>query len=202
MELITTGTEANSWVSLSEANIILLEVPAAFYGYDGDDEFQFETDDIKWLVEAHRQITANFHFRGRKADARQRLAWPRKGFMIEQMGCPSDWFETYFPNLPASHAAYTIALHWDTPGLSRYEELADDEIPADLKEAAVILAALLKNGGSLHSDNKGDATTYSLGGISGDNINAVAQAEAVFQRVGQWGAYIGKNLNKAGGSRV
>lgn len=202
MELLTTGANANSWVTLSQANIILLEVPASFYGYEGTDEFQFESEDIKWLVEAHRQISSNWTFRGRKVDPRQRLAFPRTGFMIESAGCAGDWFETNFPHLPASHAAYTIALHWDTPGLSAYEELDNDEIPTDLKEAAVILAALLKNGGSLYEDNKGDSTAYSLGGISGDNINAKATAEAVFQRVGQWGAYIGKNLNKAGGSRV
>lgn len=205
MELRTTGTNANTWVDLDEANLTILEIPRECYGYEPEDvfdTFQFETDDIPYLIEAARQISTNWSYAGSKTEPRQRLAWPRRGVQLEGQTGGMAWFNRYFPNLSDDVAPYVLHLHFDTPGLSRFSELPSDEIPAEIKEAQVILAALNKNGVTLWEDNKGDQTTFSLGSISGDNINAVGRANAVTQRVGQWGRWIGTAFNKAGGSRV
>lgn len=205
MELITTGPSQNTWVDLDDANLMIIEVPASSYGYEPEDEydtFQFEPEDIAYLLESAKQISRNWTYDGAKTNPRQRLAWPRKGFQIDGTAGDAGWFSRNFPNLDESSEWYVRALHFDVPGLSRYEELASDEVPEDIREAQVILAAILKNGGTLFEDNKGDETSYSLGGISGNNINAVAKAQAVFERMSPWGVFIGGTINRAGGSRV
>lgn len=206
MALITTGDNPNSWVTITQANLILVDVPNELLGYEPEEgqpkTFQLGPNDVKYLIEAHKQIGSNFAFGGQKLDPRQRLPFPRKGFMLSGATGGPDWFPTNFPNLSGDHEEYARQLHFLVPGLSLYSELPNDEVPEDVKEAAVILAALLKNGHSLFNDNKGDSTGYSVGGISGDNINAVAMAQAVFQRMASWGTFIGARINKAGGSRV
>lgn len=196
MELRLTGTNANSWVSLDDANIILMDVPASSYG---GTVVEFKADDIPFILESHRQISTLWRFSGKRMDARQRLAFPRIGFMLETGSPTSTWFADTYPHLDDSWEPLANHIAWDL-GQARYSELANDEIPEDIKEAAVILAALHKNGLSLFEDNKGDSTTYGLGPLSGDNINATAVAGAVFQRMARWGAWQG-SVSKAGGSR-
>ena len=201
MALRTTGDDPNSWVTLTEANMMVADFPNETLGYEPEEgqspTFQFKPTDIKYLIEAHRQVALNWHFKGRTLTARQRLPFPRIGFLINSPAPGANWCETYFPNVPAEEHAYLLHLHFDTPGLSLYEELASDEIPEDVKEAAVILAALIKNGHSLFNDNKGDSTSVSIGSISTDNINAVLKSAGVRQRMGRWGRFIGENISKA-----
>lgn len=196
MALRTTGQDINSWVDLNTANMLILEVPASAYA--GDSPQQFTTDDIPYIIEAHQQIASSWLFQGQPTDARQRLPFPRTGFPLRSITPTSCWFADAYPHLDASWEPLAHHIAWDLGG-SSVDYLASDEVPTEIKEAAVILAMLLKNGRTLYEDNKGDETQSSIGPLSNDNINAVAVASAVFQRMARWGVFV--NVAKAGGSR-
>lgn len=203
MELITTGINANSWFDIDDANVIIMSVPDRVIGFEkanAFDAFEFTPEDIPLIIESHKQISALFSFKGARANPRQRLAWPRIGYLLDG-GIPTDnWFGRDYPHLDASWYPLAHHVNYDL-GHARYTELASDEVPEDIKEAAAINAALMKNGYSIFEDNKGDQTTYNLGPLSGDNINAVAVANGVFERLARWGLYIGTPIVQAGGGR-
>lgn len=201
MELRTTGDNINSWVELEECKALIAEVPNDAIGFepaDDNDAFEFEDEDIPLILESQRQISALYYFKGDRTDPMQKLAWPRVGFVLGRNDPGPNWFADAAPHLDASWADLAYHYHYEL-GNRRNVELASDVVPQDIKEAAVILAALRKNGYTLYEDNKGDQTTYSLGPISGDNINAVSRAYAVRERMARWGLWQG-NVAKAGGA--
>jgi hypothetical protein len=201
MELRTTGDDINSWVDLEECQVIIAEVPNDDIGYvpaRPTDAFEFSEDDIPFILEAQRQISALFHFKGERTNPLQRLAWPRRGYVLGNARPGPNWFSDTYPTVDGSYEDLAYHIHWEM-GQSAFTVLPSDMIPQDIKDAAVILAALRKNGFSIYEDNKGDQTTYSLGPISGDNINAVARANAVFERLARWGIQR-RGMIKAGGA--
>lgn len=201
MELRTTGDDINSWVEFDECIALIAEVPNDAIGFDPadeDDAFEFESEDIPLILESQRQISALYYFKGERTDPMQKLAWPRTGYVLGRNTPSLTWFADAAPHLDASWADLAYHVHYEL-GNRRNVELASDVVPQDIKEAAVILAALRKNGYSAYEDNKGDQTSYSLGPISGDNINAVARAYAVRERMARWGLWQG-SIAKAGGA--
>lgn len=199
MELITSGPNTNSWFDRDHANIILLEVPGSDYA--GADDFQFGTEQIPHLLEAQRQISSLWFFRGRKADIRQKLAFPRRDFLIEGGRPASNWFENTYPSVDDAWSPLAHHVMWEDPGLARFSLLDADEVPQDIIEASVILAALRVHGVSLYQDTKGDKTALQVGSLKYDNINATARAGAVFSRMAPWGRFLGHHIAKAGGAR-
>lgn len=200
MELRKTGDNINSWVSLDDCNVIIVEVPNSAIAYEPaavGDTFEFDSDDIPYILEAQRQLSALYYFKGARTDPFQKLAWPRVGFVLEQRNPTATWFADSYPHVDNSYADLAYHRTFEM-GIGRDTELASDVVPSDVKEAAVILAALLKNSVTIYEDNKGDSTSYSLGPISGDNINAVARSYAVRERLGRWGVWQG-GIAKAGG---
>lgn len=195
IELNTTGPDANSFITLDEANIIISETahPSIPSG------FQLSTEQLPELLEAARKVNL-WAFRGERTHTYQRLAWPRSGYSIPGKAPGPNWLADY-PHIDPSSADLAYFVHFESPGLSSFTLLPDDFIPQEVKEAQAIIAALAVNGVTIWQDNKYDSSTVQLGPIKIDPVNTVAKADIVFERLGRWGTFAGAARSAPGGSR-
>lgn len=197
MALTTTGTKANSWVSLDDANLILLEV----YSPDIPAGFQLNTEHIPQLIEAAKAISNLWSFPGTRVEALQTLAWPRKDVSIPSERPRSNWFSTNYPHLDPADEAYVYFLAYEAPGFLSSTIYPADQIPDEVKEAQAILAALFVQGVTVWEDNKGDNTQVQIDTLKIDNVNAVSRIMIVKERLARWGKFIGSHMSAPGGAR-
>lgn len=197
MALTTTGTKANSWVSLDDANLILLEV----YSPDIPAGFQLTPDHIPQLIEAARTISALWSFPGTRAEPLQTLAWPRKCVPVPSERPKGNWFSTTYPHLDPADEAYVHFLAYEAPGFLATTIYPETEIPDEVKEAQAILAALFVQGVTVWEDNKGDNTQVQIDTLKIDNVNAVSRIMIVKERLARWGKFIGSHMSAPGGAR-
>lgn len=199
MGLQTTGQDANSWQTIEQANQFLTDFAHPLLGVSPE----LGDDDEPYLIEAAKEISRMWSFKGQQADPLQALAWPRKGVVIEGKKPGRDWFATTFPNLDPEVQDYAYFLHFESPGISTtVEYLPDDAIPREVLEAQAILAAFKVKGITLWQDNAFNASEVKLDGVGTIKpTNSVAAADAVFMRLARWGGFRGSSIVSPGGAR-
>lgn len=196
-EIILDGLQANSWVSLTDANIILAGSYHPVFGAG----FQLEASHIPHLLTAARMIGDNWWFKGSAVAEEQLLAWPRKDVPKPSKALSPATIDAHFPYLTDEQRALAYEIHLWNPGLLSPETLPEGT-PADVKRAQAYLAAFLVKGVTLWDDTKYNADKVKLGSIELTGTkNAVAKADIVFQALAKLGTFKGATTARAGGGR-
>ena len=200
MGLETTGQNANSWQTIEQANQFLTDFAHPLLGASPE---LIEDGDEPYLIEAAKEISRMWSFKGRQVDPLQALAWPRKGVVLEGRKPGADWFAHNFPHLDCEYEDYARFIHFESPGLSTsVEYLPETFIPGEVLEAQAILAAFKVKGITLWQDNGFNASEVKVDGVGTlKPANAVAAADAVFMRLARWGSFRGAGMVRPGGAR-
>jgi hypothetical protein len=199
MGLETTGQDANSWQTIEQANQFLTDFAHLLLGVSPE----LLDNDEPYLIEAAKEISRAWQFKGQQVDPLQALAWPRKGVVLEGKKPGANWFRDNFPHLDCSYEEYARFIHFESPGLSAgVEYLPEDHIPREVLEAQAILAAFKVRKITLWQDNGFNATEVKVEGVGTIKpTNAVAAADAVFMRLARWGTFRGAGMVRPGGAR-
>lgn len=188
MPIETTGINQNSYITVAEANAILLTIHASFM------EIGTQLDlnaDEPYLIEAARDLDQLFAWIGCPANTDQNLSWPRKGVVrpgYKRVGEPQ-W------SVPASDADFLLYKVRFLSGGSDAPTIPDDVVPMAIKEAQALIAVLRKNGSNLVSDTQGDAQGLQLpGGLKIAYVNAIREAADIHKRTAQFGSFVGQPI--------
>lgn len=196
-EIKTSGTDANSWLTITEANVILAELVHPSIGAG----FQLEASHIPHIITAARMISDNWWFKGEPEDEAQTLAWPRKNVPAARKLVTADRIAAMFSYLDEAQHRIAYQLYLANPDLAGVEYLPDGT-PQDVKRAQAYLAAFLVKGVNLWDDTKYNAEKVKLGSMELTSPkNAVAEADIVFQALAKLGTFKGSTIVRAGGSR-
>jgi hypothetical protein len=188
MPIETTGTNQNSYITMAEANAILLTVHASFM----DIGVQLDANkDEPYLIEAARDLSQLFAWTGKPATVEQNLAWPRKGVVrpgYVQVGEPQ-W------SVAGTDEDFLVYKILYLSGSSNAPTIPDDVVPLEIREAQALIAVLRKNGSNLISDTQGDAQGLQLpGGLKIAYVNAIREAADIHKRTAQFGAFVGQSI--------
>lgn len=182
-EIITTGTGQNSYISLSEANSILLTVQASFFEPGSD----LVEDDTPYLLEAFRDLQRYWDWKGAPATAEQVGMWPRKYVQKPGWQVPGEpgWSEPWTG--PLDWIAYKMRYLDGGVGAAVY--IPSDTVPLDIKEAQALIAMLRKSGGNLVGDNQGDLQGTQLGKVKISYVNAIRESADIHKRTAHYGRF-------------
>jgi hypothetical protein len=199
LALETTGPNANSWQTVVQANQFLVDFVHPLLGASPE----LSTDDTPYLIEAAREISHMWRFKGEPVSALQALAWPRKSVALEAKRAGPDWYSSNFPNVDPALEEFATFIHFESPGLSALPEtLGEDVIPREVLEAQAILAVFKVKKITIWQDNAYDASEVKVDGVGTIKpLNAVAATDAVFMRLARWGAFKGSSSVRPGGAR-
>lgn len=199
MPLEITGPAANSWQTIPQANQFLVDFAHPLLGVGPE----LALDDGPYLIEAAKEISRMWTWKGQPVDLLQTLAWPRKGVSLEPKKAGPDWFAHTYPHLDPSAEEYARFIMFESPGLLATPEfLPESTIPGDVLEAQAILAAFKVKGITLWQDNAFNASEVRLDGVGTVKpANMVAAADAVFMRLSRWGSFKGTLIVAPGGAR-
>ncbi len=199
MALETTGPDANSWQTIPQANQFLVDFAHPLLGVSPE----LGADDGPYLIEAAKEISRMWTWKGQAVDPLQTLAWPRKGVELEAKKVGPDWFARTYPHLDPCAEEYARFIMFESPGLlTTPEMLGEDVIPQDVLEAQAILAAFKVRNITLWQDNGFNASEVKLDGVGTIKpTNMVAAADAVFMRLARWGSFKGTSIVRPGGAR-
>lgn len=199
MGLETTGTNANSWQTIVQANQFLTDFTHPLLG----DRPELNDNDEPYLIEAAKEISAMWSFKGQPVDPLQALAWPRKGVILDGKMPGADWFARNFPHMDDCYEDFARFIHFGSPGLSNSPTYLDETaIPREVLEAQAILAAFKVRNITLWQDNGFNANEVKLDGVGTIKpTNVVAAADAVFMRLARWGSFRGTSIVRPGGAR-
>lgn len=189
MPIETTGTSQNSYVTIAEANAILLNVHASFM--EVGTQLETNGSDDAYLIEAARDLDQLFAWIGQPTSTEQQRAWPRKGVIrpgYKQLGEPG-W------SFPASDEEFLLYKIQFLSGSSAAPTIPDDVVPLEIKEAQALIAVLRKQGLNLISDTQGDSQGLSLpGGLKIAYVNAIREAADIHKRTAQYGVFVGQPI--------
>ena len=188
MPIETTGTNQNSYITVAEANAILLTIHASFM--DIGTQLDLNADE-PYLIEAARDLDQLFAWVGCPTTKDQNLSWPRKGVVrpgYKQIGEPQ-W------SIPASDEDFLLYKIMFLSGSSAAPTIPDDVVPLAIREAQALIAVLRKNGSNLVSDTQGDAQGLQLpGGLKIAYVNAIREAADIHKRTAQFGVFVGQPI--------
>jgi hypothetical protein len=182
VELITTGGNQNSYITLSEANAILATTYASFYEVGETLEAGGEV----YLFEAFKDLERLWSWKGQPASADQVAQWPRKYVPDPNWRVPGE---------PGWSAPWTGDLGWLAykarylDGSVSSSDIPDDVVPLDIKEAQALIAMLYKSGGNLVGDNQGDLQGTQVGKLKLSYVNPIRESAAIHKRTGQYGRF-------------
>ena len=199
MGLEITGASANSWQTIVQANQFLTDFAHPLLGISPE----LSGGDEPYLIEAAKEISRMWSFKGQPVEPLQTLAWPRKGVVLEGKKPSADWYSRNFPALDPCYEEFAHFIHFESPGLSNVPVLLpEDLIPTEVLEAQAILAAFKVRNITLWQDNAFNASELKLDGVGTIKpANAVAAADAVFMRLARWGSFKGTSIIRPGGAR-
>jgi len=199
LALENTGPAANSWQTIPQANQFLVDFVHPLLGISPE----LGRDDGPYLIEAAKEISRMWSWKGQPADPLQALAWPRKGVLLEQGRPGADWFGRTYPHLDPSAEEYARFIMFESPGLLTVPELLPESmVPREVLEAQAILAAFKVRDITLWQDNAFNASEIKLDGVGTIKpANMVAAADAVFMRLARWGSFKGMSIVQPGGAR-
>lgn len=199
--IITEGSGANSWLSLTDANIILGTLYHPLINAEDGTVFQLSASHIPHLITAAQMISDNWWFKGSVSQDDQLLAWPRKGVPKPAKGITMASIEALFPLLSDAERQFAYEIHLWNPNLLSPDTLPEGT-PQDIKRAQAYLAAFLAKRISIWDDTKYNAEKVKLGGMEVTAPkNAVAKADIVFRALAALGTFKGSGSVQAGGSR-
>lgn len=182
-EIITTGTTQNSYITLSEANALLMTIQAPFYEV-GD---QLSEADTPYLLESFRDLERNWDWTGQPTADEQAAQWPRKYVKKPGWQVPGEPGWSVPENGVYDFLAYKMRyLSGETTSASY---IPSDAIPLDIKEAQALIAMLRKSGGNLVGDNQGDLQGTQIGKIKLSYVNAIRESADIHKRTGQYGRF-------------
>ena len=189
MPIETTGTNQNSYITIAEANAILLNVHASFMA-KGTQLATDETDDA-YLTEAARDLDQLFSWTGKPATVEQNLAWPRKE--VVKPGYKRGYDATW--DLNASDSEVLLYKAQYLSGTSAAPTIPNDIVPLEIREAQALIAVLRKQGLNLISDTQGDSQGLQLpGGLKIAYVNAIREAADILKRTAQYGVFVGQPI--------
>jgi hypothetical protein len=187
MTITTSGDDQNSYITLSEANALLLTMKASFM----DLGEQLEEGDEAYLIESANDLEALWRWSGHPTENTQAMAWPRK--FVRKPGwvqpCEPGWRTPYDA---AEWMQYKVDYLSGSNVAAQF--LPDDEVPRGIKEAQALIALLRKKDGNLIGDDQGDAQGTQLGPMRISYVNAVRESADIHKRTGQLGLFIGDGL--------
>ncbi|OJY60932.1 MAG: hypothetical protein BGP16_00905 [Sphingobium sp. 66-54] len=179
----TSGEGQNSYITLSEANAILMTTQTSFFEV-GD---QFETGEEAYLIEAFRDLERLWDWAGQPATMDQSAQWPRKYVPKPGWQVPGEpgW------SVPENNAFEWIAYkeRYLTGGVQSASFISADTVPLDIKEAQALIAMLRKSGSNLVEDNQGGFQGTQLGKIKLSYVNAVRESADIHKRTGHFGRF-------------
>lgn len=199
MALEITGPAANSWQTIPQANQFLVDFVHPLLGMSPE----LGADDGPYLIEAAKEISRMWTWKGQPVTPLQTLAWPRKDVQLEPKHIGPDWFARTYPHLDPCAEEYARFIMFESPGLlATPEMLGETVIPQEVLEAQAILAAFKVKKITLWQDNAFNATEVKLDGVGTIKpANMVAAADAVFMRLARWGSFKGTSIVWPGGAR-
>lgn len=191
MAIITSGPGQNSYVTLEEANILLLQVRASFM--EPNDQLHATDEDV--LLEAAQDLETMWEWQGVQTDPNQDMAWPRK--YVVKPGFR-------YPPAPGWHASWDhdAALQFKINFLiganSAIPFLDENTVPHQIKVAQALLALLRDKGKNLIGDTRGDDKGMQLDtGFKVDYVNAPYESADIRKRVAALGTFIGDPMIRA-----
>jgi hypothetical protein len=188
MSIETSGPNQNSYITIAEANAILLTVHASFM------EVGTQLDPLKdeaYLIEAGRDLAQLFAWVGQPTSTEQNMAWPRKG--VPKPGYVTQGEPQWsVPGTDLDFLAYKV--NW-LSGSSSAPMLDENVVPLEIREAQALIAVLRKEGLNLVSDNQGDSQGLQLpGGLKVAYVNAVRESADIHKRTAQFGVFVGQSI--------
>lgn len=182
--IVTSGAGQNSYITLSEANALLLTVAASFMSDDAADN-QLGVDDERYLIEAAADLNLLWNWDGEATDPAQPLAWPRRFVTKPGYRAPLEpgW------SLPFDYADWIACKPYLYGATNAAQFIPDDEAPQLIKEAQALIALLKKQGSNLVGDNQGDLQGTQIGKIKVSYVNAIRESADIHKRTGQFGRF-------------
>ncbi|KQN09077.1 DnaT-like ssDNA-binding protein [Sphingomonas sp. Leaf28] len=182
--VVTDGPDQNSYITIDEANLLFLTLAPSFLG---DDTAQLNDTDVRFLIEAGRDLDALWSFKGQPTSNAQNMAWPR--IYVEKPG-----FEV--PAEPMDGDAFLqFKIDYLTAGRTIIPYLDHLTVPRPIKEAQALLALLRKLGKNPVGDNQGDAKGLQLdSGFKVDYVNALRDSADIHRLLSGLGVFIGDRL--------
>lgn len=184
--VVTTGPEQNSYITVDEANLLMLTLAPSF----APDPEQFADSDARFIIEAARDLDSLWDFSGIPTQNAQNMAWPRMyvtkpGF---QMPCE-----------PLGGDAFLqFKIDYLTPGRSAVPYLDQTTVPRAIKEAQALLALLRKMNKTLVGDNQGDTKGLQLdSGFKIAYVNEVRDSADIHRLLSGLGVFIGDHVLRA-----
>lgn len=192
IEVITRGPGQNSYVTVEEANILLLSMDASFIDDDTPRQLVGDLDTAR-LLEAAQDLDTLWRWSGQVTDPAQELAWPRR--FVTKPGFERDR-DPLWANQWDYGAAISYKYDFQMPGgPNAVPYLPSDAVPRQVKQAQAMIALLRKVGGNLVGDDKGDDYGNQLdSGFKVAYVNAIRDASDIHKRLAGLGWFIGDPL--------
>ena len=189
MSIETAGPNQNSYITIQEANTILLTVQASFMPLGTN---LIPDEDEPYLLEAAQDLDQLWDWTGCPTEMEQALAWPRRHVVKPGFTMPAEpgWRVPY-----DSEAWLRFRIDYLMAGASGIPTIPTDAVPRQIKEAQALIAVLRKNGSNLISDTQGDAQGLQLpGGLKIAYVNAIREAADIHKRTAQFGSFVGQPI--------
>lgn len=182
VEIITSGASQNSYISLAEAQALLLTMAASFQTGEAD---ELADGDQRFLIEAASDLNLLWDWAGDPTDPAQVMAWPRSSVTKPGYRFPAEpgW------TLPYSYGEFIYYKSILASGFAADQFIPSDQVPTHIKEAQALLAVLKKQGSNLVGDNQGDLQGTQIGKLKLSYVNAVRESADIHKRTGQYGRF-------------
>ena len=179
--IVTSGASQNSYITLSEANALLLTMAASFM--TGTDALG--NGDERYLIEAAADLSLLWDWSGEPTDDAQALAWPRRFVPKPGYRAPSEpgW------SIPFDYADWIAFKPYLYGATTADQFIGETVVPLHIKEAQALIALLKKQGGNLYGDNQGDLQGTQIGKIKVSYVNAIRESADIHKRTGQYGRF-------------
>jgi len=202
MTISTSGLDQNSYITITEANAILLLCNASFM--DAGHQLSINGDDDAYLLEAARDLDYLWAWAGYRATNEQTMQWPRVRVPKpgQRIPCEPGWYD--------EGTIWGGTHNWGTgiqldpwllykidflSGNPAFQMLDSTIVPQEIKEAQALIALLRKKGGNLISDDQDNAQGMVLpGGLKIAYVNALKQAADIHKRTAQFGQFVGTGI--------
>lgn len=180
--IVTTGASQNSYITLSEANALLLTMAPSFMT---DEVVTLQEADERFLIESAADINLLWDWQGEPTDPEQTLAWPRREVPKPGYKAPAEpgW------SAPFDYADWIAFKPYLYGATTADQFIPENVVPLHIKEAQALIAVLKKQGSNLVGDNQGDMQGAQVGKLKISYVNAIRESADIHKRTGQYGRF-------------